>query len=103
MSIWFIHSIYLIIHLIFTYANHSHPIAAIFLIVSLWTVNCIVKTLFQQICIYLFVFIYFYFFNFINEGEGPEISEEKIQYFIKERFPYFIFTYIFPLVLLFIS
>ena len=48
-SIWFIHSVHLVIHLPFIYTNHSHPIGALALIDSLWTANYIEKTIFQQI------------------------------------------------------
>ena len=41
-SVLLIYSIYLVIHPPFIYGNYSHPIAAEVLIVSLWTVNCIV-------------------------------------------------------------
>ena len=48
-SALFARSSYLVIHPPFISVNYSHPIAAEVLIVSLRTVNCIVKTIFQKI------------------------------------------------------
>ena len=42
-------TVYLVIHPLFIYASHSRPIAAVVSIVFLWTVNCIVKTIFLQL------------------------------------------------------
>ena len=53
-SNWFIHSIYIVIHPPSINANHSYPIAAVVLIVSLWTVSCVVKTIFHQIWKFLY-------------------------------------------------
>ena len=43
------HSIPLVIHPPFINANHSHGIEPVVLKVSLWTVNGIVKAIFQEI------------------------------------------------------
>ena len=48
-SAGFIYSSYLVIHPVLIYAKYSYPIAADVFIVSLRTVNCIVKTTFQKI------------------------------------------------------
>ena len=48
-SAFFVHSSYWVIHPPFISVNYSHPIAAEVFIVSLRTVNCIAKTIFQRI------------------------------------------------------
>ena len=66
VSVLLIHSIYLVIHPPFIYANYSHPIAEKVLIVSQWTVNCIVKTIFQQILYLLYLLSWMLNFNLID-------------------------------------
>ena len=48
-SVCFVHFIHLVTHSSSINANHSHPAAAVVLIVFLWIVKCIVKTIFYQI------------------------------------------------------
>ena len=63
-SALFVHSSYFVIHPSFISANYSHPIVAEVLIVSLKTVNCIVKTIFQKILSLLYLLSKLLKFNF---------------------------------------